>query len=51
MKTLIRDLKLALSKLESVAERFESAGFSAQAEEIDEAVERVEGILTDITTI
>ncbi len=48
MKQLVRDLKLALSKLESVAARFESAGFAAQAEEIDEAVERVEGILIDI---
>lgn len=48
MKQIVRDLKLALARLESVAERFESAGFAAQAEEIDEAVERVEGILLDL---
>ncbi len=51
MKQIVRDLKLALARLESVAARFESAGFAAQAEEINEAVERVEGLLIDINML
>jgi len=51
MNQMLRELKIALAKIEHVAERFNSAGFDAQAAELDEAAERIDGIITDIEMI
>lgn len=51
MKQTVKDLRGILGKLEAIAERFDSAGLEAQAKELDEAADRVEGLILDLADL
>ena len=42
-----KKLKSILAEIEGLASKLESAGFAAQAEELDTAAETVEGLMQD----
>jgi hypothetical protein len=51
MGRTVKELKGILGKLESLAERFETAGLETQAKELDQAAEKVEGLIFDLKSL
>lgn len=51
MGKTVQELKGILAKLEAIAERFETAGLESQASDVDEAAERVEGLILDLQSL